>query len=209
MIRGLCEAILISLVAVNISFAADIHSGESDQELLISYTQHWIGNNPVSQKYIYDVIYIGMPQDDFEKIFIRKEEFEGTMKPYIVKKNNDVYYLYEPGFDFMKKKLRSNLANTGKSRIKFEDSRLVKYEVQYWGKPPFVYLVYSDATHNLKGFVKEDTGFYDGMAEEDFLKVFSGKILSHKKDKYVFWGKDGRKYRVVFYEGYLIGRERL
>jgi hypothetical protein len=53
------------------------------------------------------------------------------------------------------------------------------------------------------------------MPESEFLQIFSNSILSHSKNRngenrYVFIGKDGWKYRVIFSsEGYLIGMESL
>ena len=209
MIKYLFVMIFIGLSGINYSFADGDYDGKSDHELLRNYVKERIGVNPVSAKYIYNIAYVGMTEKEFLNFFTWSKEFEGTLRPYIVKHIKDTYYLNEPVYNFMRKELHwSNISNTDTSRIKIKNGRLVKYEVQYWDKPPFVFLVYSDNTNLLRGYV-DDRGFYNAMSESDFLREFSGSLLSHKGDKYVFICKNGKKYRAIFYNGYLIGQEPL
>ena len=151
-IAKICLSILfIAWLGMKMSYAEDIYGGKSDQEILKNYVQNWLGEDPVWEKYIYNVIYVGMPEDEFVKLFTWNKEFEGTLRPYIVKDIRDIYYFIEPEVKFMKKYLKqSNIANTGKARVKFKDGLLVKYESQYWGKPPFVFLIWGDLTTDLK-----------------------------------------------------------
>ena len=201
---------LILWMGTKIINADDILDKETDQEILRHYTQNWLGDDPIWKKYIQNVIYVGMPEKDFVKLFTNHHEFQRSLRPYIVEYKNNTYYIYQPEYDFLKRELKqTNIANTGKSRIKFDKGRLAKYEMQYWDKPPFVFLVYSDQTNTLRGFTAEDKGFYDGMPEKEFLKFFSGSILRHKRDWYIFWGKNRKKYRITFYNGYLTGVEPL
>lgn len=150
MIKFFLAVIFMGLVGINNTYADDIYDGRSDQELIRSYTQNWLGDDPISEKYIYNVIYVGMPKEEFVKLFTWNEDFEGTLRPYITKNKENVYYLNEPYYEFMKEELnQSNIANTGKGRVKFENGRLVKYEIQYRDKPPFIFLVWKDMTANL------------------------------------------------------------
>ncbi len=156
MMQYLLVIILIGMTGISYSSADGTYDRKSDQELLRNYAKDWIGVDPISEKYIYNVTYVGMAEEDFLSFFTWSKKFEGTLRPYIVKHDKNTYYLNEPVYNFMKKELhQSNISNTGASRIKFENGRLVKYEVQYRDKPPFVFLVYSDDTHYLKGFVND------------------------------------------------------
>lgn len=156
MIKYFIVLIFVGLVGINHSFSEGRYDERSDQELLRNYVKEWIGVDPVSEKYIYNIAFVGMTKEEFLSFFTWSKEFEGTLRPYIVKQDKDVFYLKEPVYDFMKRELhQSNISNTGTSRIQFRDGRLVKYEVQYRDKPPFIFLVYSDKTSNLKGFATD------------------------------------------------------
>ena len=200
--------LFIVSVGVNFINANDISNKGTDQELLRDYSQNRLGEDPIWEKYIYNVIYVGMPEEKFVKLFTWDKEFEGTLRPYILDRKENIYYLLEPHIDFMKKGLgQSNIANTGKTRVEFENGLLIRYEIQYWDKPPFIFLVWGDRSAELKGFTN-GLGFYKGMSEEEFLKVFSDRILKHRMNQYVFIAKDGKKYQVNFEDGKLYGLSR-
>lgn len=176
--------IFIAAVVTNIGYTRDIYGEKSGQELSM-------------EKYdyakLYTELYVGMPESDFVKLYDENNNLKDESKPRIVEHQNNQYYLQ---------------FKDGKARVTFEVGKLSKLEVLRRDEPPFAFLVYSDATHSLKGFV-DDKGFYDGMSEKEFLREFSGSILKHSHDMYVFLGKNGKKYRVKFYNGYLIGMESL
>ncbi len=93
--------------------------------------------------------------------------------------------------------------NKNKFRVTFKNGLLEKLEQYGWEK--FI-LHYSEVNSFLKGYDEQyATGFYNGMPEEEFLKVYSGAILDHKRDWYNIKEKDGRKFQVKFYNGYLMG----
>ena len=200
--------LFIVSVGVNVINANDIPNEKTDQELLKDYVQNRLGEDPITEKYIYNVIYVGMPEKEFVKLFTWSEEFEATLRPYILNHKRNIYYLLEPHIKFMKKELsRSNIGNTGKTRVKFENGFLIEYEIQYWDKPPFIFPVWGDRSAELKGFTN-GLGFYKGMSEEEFLKMFSGRILKHRMNQYVFIAKDSKKYQVNFEDGKLYGLSR-
>jgi hypothetical protein len=78
---------------------------------------------------IYNAIFIGMPKDDFENNF----------SEYIFKKEGNMIYFYEP-------------ETQNKSRVTFNNGRLIKYErygQYYGGIGP---AVYSDQSFLLKNY---------------------------------------------------------
>ncbi len=203
--------LLIFVVGTEFIFADDKTILKTDQEILReAFNQNWVGGDPISSKYINNVLYIGMPESDFVNLFTKREEQEGSLRPYIIKHKDNVYYIWEPEYYFLKKKLGSTWSNWGRSRISFDKGRLIKYEIQHLEKPPFVFPIYTDDTSVIKGFVnKNDKGFDWEISENEFLAKFSGSILKHKRDWYIFWAKDGKKYRVQFLDGTLKSIEPL
>ena len=176
--------IFIVVLVINMGYPKDTYGGKLDQEL-----------SKVKYDYakLYTELYVGMPESDFVKLYDENKGLKEESKPRIIKHQKDQYYLQ---------------LIDGKARVTFADSKLSKLEVLRRDKPPLAFLVYSDATYSLKGFT-DSKGFYDGMPEGEFLNEFSNVIIKHQHDRYIFWGKDGKKYRVTFYNGYLIGRESL
>ncbi|MFH1232066.1 MAG: hypothetical protein V1709_11295 [Planctomycetota bacterium] len=141
------------------------------------------------KKYIKDVLYVGMSENEFVKLFTKDESWTDSESPYIISQNKNRYV-------FMG-------LNKNKFRVTFKNGLLEKLEEYGWEK--FI-LCYNDVSTFLKGYNdRYATAFYDGMSEEEFLKLYSGSILVHKKDWYVVQERDGRKFQLKFKNGYLIG----
>ncbi len=196
--------ILISLFTVSaLVFASTTKepnyiSDMTDEELMKEYQKSYLGENPIHLKYIYDVLYVGMPKEEFVDKFTKNVSYEGTARPYIFNKEKDVYCITFPDLPYLRTEI--NLIN----RITFKEGKLIKYEIRHMNEPPFMWCSYSDYTDTLKGFV-DVSGFYRGMSEEEFLKVFSDKIIRHSEDQYIFIANNGKKYLIRFENGKLCG----
>jgi hypothetical protein len=131
-------------------------------------------------------LYFEMPEDEFVSLFTKDRLTEDSDAPQIINHKNNSYIVKD--------------SKGTKYRITFDKSFLVKFEIFGWEKIPFITAAYRDYTYSLKGYEsKSKPGFYNGMPEEEFLKTFSGSILSGSKNNYYeIIGKDGRKYRVFF-----------
>ena len=155
------------------------------------YEDNWL------VKYIDNVLYVGMSEEEFVKLFTRTSDWTDANRPYI-KKHVKNYYIVSG----------LNTSYVGDCRITFSNGLLVKYDRFGWGKIPIIDSGYTDLTSFLKGYkVKNSPGFYDGMSEDEFLQSFAGSVLSHSDNRYVIMGKNGRKYRVTFKDSYLIGMD--
>jgi hypothetical protein len=145
------------------------------------------------EKYIRNPLYIGMPEDEFVTLFAKRESNSDIERPYILNKKGNAYIVI--GF-----------GGKEKYRFTFVDGLLSKYEQFGLGQNPFGYSV---STFLLKGYKANGPGFYNAMPEDEFLRTFSGSILSHSGNRYVVTGKNGRKYRVSFTDGFLAGMESI
>lgn len=144
------------------------------------------------EKYIKSVLYVRMPEDEFVRLFTKEESWVDLERPYIISRKNNTYVFIG--------------INKNKFRAIFKESSLTKLELYGLEKFPMLFPHYMDVSPFLKGYSDRfATAFYDGMPEEEFLKVYSGSILAHKKDWYVVQEKDGRKFQLKFSNGYLNG----
>lgn len=140
-------------------------------------------------KYIKNVLYVDMPTDEFVRLFTKDASWSDSERPYIISHKDNKYIVAG--------------VNGTKFRLTFNNGLLEKLEEYGWEK--FI-PHYGDISIYLKGYKNNyDQGFYDGMPEQEFLTMFSGSILSHSKDRYVVVGKNGKKYQVIFKNGYLNG----
>lgn len=176
-------------------------SNMTDGELVREYQKSYLGEHPMCRKYLYDVLYVRMSEEEFIGKFTKDVSCEGFAKPYIFKKTKNVYYITFPNLPYLRDNM--NLIR----RITFNDGFLIKMENRYLSKPPFMWYVYEDITYVLKGFT-DGLGFYKGMSEEEFSNVFSGRILRHSMNQYIFIANDRNKYQVNFEDGKLYGVSR-
>ena len=187
---------MLSIVACS-SVACFVFGGEFSPERLDKIHEEDERWTDWLNKYIKGVLYVGMPVDEFVRLFTKDESWADPERPYIISHDDNRYII------------------TGRKgiryRLTFKDSLLEKLEQYAWEKIPVVTAHYADFTFLLKGDKSTNApSFYDGMSEKEFLKIFSSSILSHSKDRYVVIGKNGWKYRVTFSsEGYLIGIETI
>lgn len=144
------------------------------------------------KKYIKDVLYVKMPEDEFVKLFTKDASWVDSQRPYIISHKNNWYVFIG--------------MNKTKFRVTLKNGFLDKLEE--YGLEKFIYC-YGDISSYLKGHSdRYATAFYDGMPEEEFLRLYSGSagsILAHKKSWYNIQEKDGRKFQLEFYNGYLVG----
>lgn len=148
------------------------------------------------EKYIKSVLYLGMPEYEFVRLFTKDKSWIDSQRPYIIKHRGSNYIV---------------LALNGvKHRVLFTDGKLYKFETLGYEKIPIIGPASWDYTSSLRGYKAENApGFYDGMPEDEFLKTFYDSILSHSENSYVVTGKNGRKYRVSFTNGFLSGMESI
>jgi len=92
--------------------------------------------NTVYRDYIYNILYIGMSEPDFVRLFTKKDNEIQTNRPFIAdhRKNQYIISILTGSFD-------------DRSRLTFEDSKLVKYEEYGRGSNP---LGYSNKNHMLQ-----------------------------------------------------------
>lgn len=147
-------------------------------------------------KYLKGVLYVGMPVDEFVRIFTKDNSWIDSEKPYIISHKDNIYIIVG----------RKEM----KYRVTFKDGLLEKLEQHTWEKIPVVTAHYADFTFLLKGYKSTNApGFYDGMPEDEFLQTSSGSITSQSGGRYVVIGRNGRKYRVTFTNGFLSGMESI
>lgn len=190
----------------------------TDEELAKEYQKSYLGEHPLCRKYLYDVLYVGMPEEEFISKFTKNATYEGTARPYIFKETKNVYYITFPNLPYLRDDI--NLI----SRITFKDRLLIKMEDRYLSKPPFMWYVYGDITNSLMRkegnnlALPENAAQFDSMYEDEFVnKVASDTFFTiiNKENRpsgniYIIQGKDGKKWRLKFYpEGGLFRRECL
>ena len=184
--------------------AKELQLSEDEAKLLSEYSKRKIGEDPISKKYLIDILYVGMPEEEFVKYFTWDESFEGTVKPHIMKHVKDVYYIRVPFAKILNRAL--GLVSRETEKITFKERKLVKYETQCRPDPPFTFLlVYHDITSSLEGYQYSD-GLYKGIPEEDFLKKFKDKIhrdSDYKNHWYYVTVASNLVYRVIFENGKL------
>ena len=127
--------------------AKEVQLSEDEAMALTEFAKHNIGIDPITKKYITDILYVGMPEEEFVKCFTWDESFEGTVKPYITAHKKDVYYIKVPFTKILNRTFQSVARD--KDRITFKDGLLVKCETQYRAEFPFMFLVYRDYTYLL------------------------------------------------------------
>lgn len=183
--------VLVCGFMASCTFGGELSSKRST-EVNEEYTkwQDWV------DKYIKNVLYFKMPVDEFVRLFTKNNSWVEPERPYIVSHDENNYVIIG----------RKNI----KYRVIFKGGLLDKLEQYTWDVLPIVPIpvtTYKDFSHLLKGYKSPNApGFYDSMPEEEFLKVFSGEVLSHSKNSYVIVGKNGRKYKITFSpKGYLVG----
>lgn len=184
----------------------------TDEELVREYQKSYWGEHPISKKYLYDVLYVGMPEEEFVSKFTKDLSYEGTARPYIYKKIKNIYYITFP-------KLPSLRDISLIHRITFKDQKLIKYEYRYIGAPPFMFYVYSDDTNYLVWRGQDIPSIrFSGMLESEFVNKISSddffyiiKKQSYRLgNSYIIQGKDGKKWRLKFYpEGGIFSQECL
>ncbi len=144
------------------------------------------------KKYIKDVLYVGMPVDKFVRLFTKDESWSDSESPYIISQKDNKYII--------------SGINKNKFRATFKDGALERLELYGLEKFPMLFPHYMDVSTFLKGYKSPYAHvFYDGMPEEEFLKVYSDAILVHKNDWYIIKETNGHKWKVIFKDGYLIG----
>ena len=138
-----------------------------------------------SKKYIEDVLYIGMPVDEFVRLFTKDNSWAEPERPYIVSHDENSYMIIG------RKKI--------KLRVAFKDGLLDKLEQHKWDMLPLVPVplhYYADCSFLLKGHKYMD-GLYKGMSEDEFLKNFSDKIIRKFDNCYVIL-RNGRRFVIEF-----------
>lgn len=141
------------------------------------------------EKYIEDVLFIGMFEEEFARLFAKNENWNDSQRPYITDHKKNIYFVIG---------LKGE-----KYRITFENGLLAKFEIFGWEKIPFITATYRDYTHLLRGYKYRGSGFYKGMSEGTFLKKFSNQIILRLKNGYVVLMVDGHKYGAEFTDGIL------
>lgn len=120
-------------------------SNMTDEELSREYQKSYLGEHPICLKYFYNVLYVGMPEEDFVNRFTKNVSYEGTARPYIFKKAGSIYYITFPNLPY----LRRDISLV--SRITFIDGKLIKSEYRHMNEPPFMWYSYGDDTDYLRG----------------------------------------------------------
>jgi hypothetical protein len=140
-------------------------------------------------KYIKSVLYIGMPEDEFIRLFTKNSSWNEPERPYIIRYKDSSYIIIGP--------------SGTKHRITFLNGTLYKFETLGYEKIPIIGSTSWDYTFLLKGYrISED--LYIGMSEDEFLQNFSSSILlKFKNGGYVIVTKDGKKYGIEFTDGVL------
>lgn len=183
---------LIILACSFMSYSA--FSGEFSPERLDKIHEEDRKKDAWYDRYITSVLYVGMPESEFVDSFTKDSSWNDSERPYIINHKGDRYVIV--GLDGIK------------HRITFDSGLLVKFEQYGWEKSP-VLTSYRDVTGFLKGYKNTSgPGFYNAMPEGEFLQNFSGLVLSQLGNRYTVVGKNGKKYRVTFTNGFLSGMEK-
>jgi len=140
------------------------------------------------EKYIKSVLYVGMPEDEFVRLFTKDKSWIDSQRPYIIKHKGSEYIVLA--------------LNRVKHRVSFTDGKLDKFETLGYEKIPIIGSTSWDYTSLLRGY-KISEGLYKGMSEQEFLQNFSDSILSKFKNGYVILINDGKKYGIEFTNGIL------
>lgn len=145
------------------------------------------------KKYIKDVLYVGMPEDEFVRLFTKDESWGDAEKPYIINHKDNEYIIVG------RKEIRY--------KVTFKNGLLAKLKQRTWEKIPVVTTQYKDFTFLLKGHKYTD-GLYKGMPEDEFFKKFSHKIVSKfergNENGYILLLKHGNRLEVCFKDKVLI-----
>lgn len=189
--------VLMLITLVCSSIACLVFGGEFSSERLDKIHEEDKSWSEWLDKYIRNVIYVGMPVNEFVKLFTKSEPWPDLERPYILShKDNSYIFVGRKGIRY---------------KVTFRDGLLEKLEQYTWEKIPLITAHYKDFSHLLRGYKPVNSpGFYDEMTENEFLSIFANSILSHSKNRYVVVGKNGWKYRITFSEeGFLIGIDTL
>ena len=115
-------------------------SCSSFSENMIKTTKDSMFEDNWLAKYFYNILYVGMPEEEFVKLFTKNIDWTDTERPYI-KKHYKNYYIVSG----------LNTSYVPDCRIVFQNGFLVKYESFGWGKVPLLDSGYTDYTYLLKG----------------------------------------------------------
>ena len=147
-------------------------------------------------KYIDNDVHYKMPEEEFIKMFTKKEDWQDKNKPYIIKHKKNYYVLKEPDVYFF------GITQGGKIKVTFENRKLVKLVSSGWEGLPIFRLDY-DCTHFLK-YYEIQNGLYVGMPEKEFLHKFSNRTMAKAAEGYYALVMSDGSYRVVsFNDGIL------
>ncbi|MFH1231475.1 MAG: hypothetical protein V1709_08285 [Planctomycetota bacterium] len=145
------------------------------------------------KRYIKDVLYVGMSEDEFVGLFTRDASWIDSERPYIISHKGNEYIFVG------RKKIRY--------KVTFKDGILARLGQRTWEKIPILTTHYADFTFLLKGHKYTD-GLYKGMAEDEFLKNFFHKVVSKFKrgneNGYILLLKHGNKLEVCFEDKTLV-----
>jgi hypothetical protein len=130
------------IVFVCYSCASTENWTETDWKLAqlgISPEEHasQVKQGQLRQRYLYDVLYVGMPEEQFLKLFTKTSAWTDPDRPYIAQRQDHTYILLAtPRYD------------NDRARVTFKDGDLVKCEEYGQGDNPWGY---SDSTFLLRG----------------------------------------------------------
>lgn len=198
-------------------------SNMTDEELARENQKSYLGEHPICLKYFYNVLYVGMPEENFVNRFTKNASYEGTARPYIFKKAGTIYYITFPNLPYLR-----DISLV--SRITFLDGKLIKSESRHMGEPPFMWYSYSDDTDYLRGnytfnatnsfkelsLPENNPARLSSMSEQEFLSQIKTDNYFHlvkeqsakSGNRYIIQGKNGKKWRLSFYpEGGLFRQE--
>jgi len=98
-------------------------------------------------EYIKGVLYVGMPVDEFVRLFTKDDSWTDSERPYIIShKDNRYYFVGRKGIRY---------------RVTFKDGLLAKLEQRAWKTPPSLLCIMS-----ILHFCSEDI-----KLERDFIKA--------------------------------------
>lgn len=129
-LRHLMTILILLFSASCSSFSENMTKATNDS----MYEDNWLA------KYFYNVLYVGMSEEDFVKLFTKNSDWSDPDRPYI-KKHYDNYYIASG----------LNTSYVPDCRIVFRNGFLFKYESFGWGKIPLLDSGYTDYTYLLKG----------------------------------------------------------
>lgn len=178
---------MLMLININLTSFAFNGIGEYSPEELKKLNEEDEKWNVWLKKYIKEVLYVGMPEDEFVKIFTKDDLWSDPERPYIIKHISGSYYLIG------RKGMRY--------KVTFKNGVLGELAQRTWEKIPIITTHYKDFTHLLREY-KYTEGLYKGMPEDEFLKKFFHKVISKferdNENGYILLLKHGNRLEVCF-----------